>query len=299
MPYDHPSRFPCPFCESLHERIPWVPVLSSNHSQCEVSDCERTPGGGALLVWPKRHVEKLSDLEEHEIVDLGDLINASAQALLHATRADGLHTFCSTGTLAGQSEAHIHFQLQPRYHDTDYSFASARDLPVIRIEHRKRFKERLLGMGMGVTQPPRLEVNKDLSFSSVTRKCLAVTSFTEVSVPYKRRSQEAIVLSPRRPVSSIYDLVPEERADLMWLLREFVRMIERKFDPDGLNVWWDSGIAAGQTYREAIVEVVPRFKERCYRYIDREQLEEATEDEVDDCIRKYQDVINDISGILK
>jgi diadenosine tetraphosphate (Ap4A) HIT family hydrolase len=63
---------------------------------------------------------------------------------------------------------------------------------------------------------------------------------------------------PRRHVESVFDLRPEEQADLWLLVARVRRKLIADHDPDGFNVGVNDGAAAGQTVSHAHVHVIPR-----------------------------------------
>lgn len=69
---------------------------------------------GHCLVIPKRHVERLEDIEPHEMAAMHQAIKSlyqSAQKVYHST---GYLIFQKNGKEAGQSVPHVHFHFLPR-----------------------------------------------------------------------------------------------------------------------------------------------------------------------------------------
>jgi len=64
---------------------------------------------------------------------------------------------------------------------------------------------------------------------------------------------------PRRAVSSWWEATENERQDLVALIDEVKRLIEERFAPDGFNVGFNSGAAAGQTVDHLHLHVIPRY----------------------------------------
>lgn len=69
----------------------------------------------------------------------------------------------------------------------------------------------------------------------------------------------ALVL-PRRHVTTIWDLNPDEYSDCFTLVRELRSGIESRFSPDGFNIGANCGEAAGQSVWHAHIHVIPRYK---------------------------------------
>lgn len=64
---------------------------------------------------------------------------------------------------------------------------------------------------------------------------------------------------PRRLVPTWFDATPDERT-AMWGLVELVKAhLDRALRPDGYNVGFNAGGAAGQTVMHAHMHVIPRF----------------------------------------
>lgn len=65
---------------------------------------------------------------------------------------------------------------------------------------------------------------------------------------------------PRRHVADLFELSPEEQADVWRLVAEVKASLQREREPDGFNVGVNVGAAAGQTVNHAHVHVIPRFQ---------------------------------------
>ena len=63
---------------------------------------------------------------------------------------------------------------------------------------------------------------------------------------------------PRRHVASIFDLAPDEQAELWQLVVQVRRELIERFHPDGFNIGVNDGPAAGQTVAHAHIHVIPR-----------------------------------------
>jgi histidine triad (HIT) family protein len=127
MPYALPENPFCCFCECISERLPYFPLLETGNAVVFLNPRQRSEG--SLLVAPRRHVSTLVELTEKEMSDVLLLTRRTGEILLTKLQPDGLHTWCNCGVAAGQSEAHVHFQVVPRYKDVPYTFASSNELP--------------------------------------------------------------------------------------------------------------------------------------------------------------------------
>lgn len=64
---------------------------------------------------------------------------------------------------------------------------------------------------------------------------------------------------PRRVVATWDETTPEERAALIALMSEVKDALRDEFHPDGFNVGFNEGAAAGQTVFHLHIHVIPRF----------------------------------------
>ncbi|MDG2539211.1 hypothetical protein P5Y53_16160 [Dyella jiangningensis] len=301
MPYTTPDRYPCPFCESVAQRLTHVRLFENDHAIAEISDCERTHDGGAILVWPKQHTERVSQLTDRQLSDLAQMIFRASVSLLGAYRPVGMHTFCSAGIMVGQSEAHAHFQIQPRYDDKPYSFAPAGDLPIIKISDRVTMAEKLQRHGSEAPQ------SRD-ALSCIRFRDLAVrwpsprkgidpglvveeTKYFVALCHPQSRGPGAVMIMAKRDVRCFLELNSPERTDLLILVRNVARAAESIYAPDGLSIWWDTGEEANHSYSEFVAEVVPRFAGVSYvpEYRQsREHIEAVTCDELAEVVSSYR-----------
>jgi diadenosine tetraphosphate (Ap4A) HIT family hydrolase len=64
---------------------------------------------------------------------------------------------------------------------------------------------------------------------------------------------------PKRHVSTVWDLTADEYTNVFSLVRQVKDLIQKKFDPQGINVGVNCGEAAGQTVFHAHIHVIPRY----------------------------------------
>jgi diadenosine tetraphosphate (Ap4A) HIT family hydrolase len=66
------------------------------------------------------------------------------------------------------------------------------------------------------------------------------------------------LVTPRKHVSSIYDLSPSEQCELREIVAKVRTLLMERFEVDSLNIGVNDGLAAGQTVAHAHVHVIPR-----------------------------------------
>ncbi|MGE5287554.1 MAG: DEAD/DEAH box helicase family protein [Micromonosporaceae bacterium] len=65
---------------------------------------------------------------------------------------------------------------------------------------------------------------------------------------------------PRRMIASWWEATDVERADMLALVDEVKRQLDAERQPDGYNVGFNAGAAAGQTVAHLHVHVIPRYR---------------------------------------
>lgn len=63
----------------------------------------------------------------------------------------------------------------------------------------------------------------------------------------------------KRHVSDYFDLEHEEVKDIWELVAEIKSILQRKYHPDGFNVGFNIGLAAGQTIDHVHIHIIPRY----------------------------------------
>lgn len=99
----------CPFCEPEKER-----VIYENKFSFALLDIYPVTKGHTLII-PKRHILKLEDLKEEEILDIFESYKKVKDGLEKFLKPDGFNFGLNLGEASGQSIEHIHFHLIPRY----------------------------------------------------------------------------------------------------------------------------------------------------------------------------------------
>lgn len=67
------------------------------------------------------------------------------------------------------------------------------------------------------------------------------------------------LIVPRRVVATWFEATPEEWGEARELLEQVKRRLDAELSPDGYNVGFNAGRAAGQTVFHAHLHLIPRF----------------------------------------
>ena len=98
----------CPFCE------PGERVVARNELALAVRDREPASPGHTLVV-PRRHCESFFELTPEEAAACHALLREQRETLVREHHPDGFNVGVNEGSAAGQSVAHTHLHLIPRY----------------------------------------------------------------------------------------------------------------------------------------------------------------------------------------
>ena len=69
-----------------------------------------------------------------------------------------------------------------------------------------------------------------------------------------------LLVLPKRHVPSWFALSAQEQIDILDLVDECQKMLSREFEPQGYNVGFNDGKAAGQTINHFHMHLIPRFE---------------------------------------
>jgi len=72
------------------------------------------------------------------------------------------------------------------------------------------------------------------------------------------------VIIPKSEVGSPFELSDEEWKDSKALMLEVKKYIDKKYSPDGYNIGWNVGKAAGQEVAHAHMHIIPRYSDEPY-----------------------------------
>jgi histidine triad (HIT) family protein len=107
-----PSDPSCVFCKIVAGQIPSAAVYSDDqvYAFLDIGPLAE----GHLLLIPRSHYQRMSDVPPEEMAALARHIPRLGRQLREATGAAGFNLLCNEGAVAGQEVPHVHFHLIPR-----------------------------------------------------------------------------------------------------------------------------------------------------------------------------------------
>jgi diadenosine tetraphosphate (Ap4A) HIT family hydrolase len=103
------SALPCPFCT-----LPAARIVDENELAVVVRDAFPVSPGHTLII-PRRHVGSFFELTADERASLLALLDSEKTGLDSEFHPDGYNIGINDGPAAGQTVAHVHLHLIPRY----------------------------------------------------------------------------------------------------------------------------------------------------------------------------------------
>jgi ATP adenylyltransferase len=70
---------------------------------------------GHLMLFPKRHIEKLQDLDDEELLSFFKLVKKATALIEKTYKPQGMNLGINQGHAAGASVTHFHLHIVPRY----------------------------------------------------------------------------------------------------------------------------------------------------------------------------------------
>ena len=110
----------CVFCKIISGELPAVKVYEDEYVVAFLDINPANPGH--TLVVPKRHVERLEELEPDEAQALLYAAARLAPAIVRAVGAEGYNILMNIGAAAGQEIAHLHLHIIPRFSSDNCKF---------------------------------------------------------------------------------------------------------------------------------------------------------------------------------
>lgn len=111
MPYDKDNVF----AKILRGEVPCIKVYEDAQTLAFMDIMPQADGH--TLVIPKEQAETIFDLSPEGAANLMRVTQKVAQAVLTGTDADGISLLQRNGAAAGQTVAHVHFNIVPRWED--------------------------------------------------------------------------------------------------------------------------------------------------------------------------------------
>ncbi len=99
----------CPFCS-----LPSSRIVASDEFSLIIRDGFPISPGHTLLI-PKRHIGSFFDITENERGSLMRFLKVAKEELQNEFSPDGYNIGINDGSAAGQTVAHLHIHLIPRY----------------------------------------------------------------------------------------------------------------------------------------------------------------------------------------
>ncbi|MCK9250721.1 MAG: HIT family protein [Solirubrobacteraceae bacterium] len=103
-------------------------------------------------------------------------------------------------------------------------------------------------------------LNASSPFLHLPRSAWLASNRSAFAIPdgYPVTTGHALVVT-HRPIRDWWEATAEERADVLALVDEVRALLDAEHAPDGYNVGFNAGAAAGQTVDHLHVHVIPRY----------------------------------------
>lgn len=108
----------CPFCKIAKKEIESVILYEDNFFISVLDIFPNIPG--QIIVFPKRHVKYLWELEDSEIARIFTFIKIISKSLKEELNVDGISIYIPQDTIAGQRFDHLIIYVFPRKKDDKF-----------------------------------------------------------------------------------------------------------------------------------------------------------------------------------
>ena len=106
----------CIFCDMIEGKLSFNMIYEDN--DCLVILDKYPIDNGHSLIIPKKHSEKITDMNTDDVSRLFSKIPKIANAIIKATDADAFSVAQNNGKAAKQIIPHVHIHVIPRYNST-------------------------------------------------------------------------------------------------------------------------------------------------------------------------------------
>ncbi len=131
----------CLFCKIAGKEIPAEIIYEDADTVVFLDVHPKVPAH--TLVIPKKHFEKLSDLDDSQVSPLFSTVKKIGKLLRSVLKADGLTIGINEGRASGQEVDHLHIHILPRFaNDRGGSIQSIVNNPP--SQNLKQIKEKIL-----------------------------------------------------------------------------------------------------------------------------------------------------------
>ena len=105
----------CIFCDILAgKRVGYIVYEDENH----IAFLDKYPiDDGHTLVIPKKHYERITDMDSNDVGEIFSIVPKIAKAVLSGAGADAFSLAQNNGKAAKQIIPHVHIHIIPRYND--------------------------------------------------------------------------------------------------------------------------------------------------------------------------------------
>ena len=105
----------CIFCDIINNKLDSHLIYEDEH---HIAFLDKYPvDTGHSLVVPRKHYEKIIDMQEYEVGDLFSKVPKIAKAILNTTSTNAFSLGQNNGKAAKQVIPHVHVHIIPRYNE--------------------------------------------------------------------------------------------------------------------------------------------------------------------------------------
>jgi len=110
----------CTFCSIAEGKVESKKIYEDN---IVIAVLDINPANkGHILVFPKKHVQVLGQLNDEEVMHLFNIVNKVSVSIYENLKAEGTNIFVANGVAAGQNMPHVIVHVIPRYQGDEVVF---------------------------------------------------------------------------------------------------------------------------------------------------------------------------------